>query len=581
MRLIKRDPGLAYIDSNLWLPKKSVNVNGVKKALTYELEGRTSTEILQLWEEAEHHLIVPRAFTDPTKLGLTCIDARPRTFMRTGVKCSAVLDHRFQDGVLRPTGATTQRDAVAALLRNQGGTLQLACGEGKTVCAMYLTAQLQVPALYVVDNTHLMVQWQQEIEQFLTVPGGVGLIQGDTKNWKHGVVMATYQTLANWAPTMPEEVKRWFGLVIWDEGHHVSAPKFSRSAPLFYGFRFALTATPNRPDGQHVICEHHVGGVIFKKIAQKNPPKVIFRWTGLELDTTDQEVVADITAKNGEIHYGKLAGHFGRWKKRLLEHVLPEVTHWVDQGHKVLLLSYSVDEVINLMALWTTGDPNCELWSDIPYPSPEDVDEEIAPQELAKASIKKARHTIGLIYKNLRDNPNLNPEKRRAYEERIDAYKHALKAHEVWKKTEKEYRRRQRTYLRNLLAMPSTAGLFTYDVKPEERLEMLRTRQVIFAITKYGREGLDDSKLSAIVVSEPMSDRNTLQQVMGRTRYGGVLVFLEDSVGPLIGQCKKLRKHLREWPRDEGGPFKYDLIGHPSIKRREAWNRTSIRTPGS
>jgi hypothetical protein len=157
-----------------------------------------------------------------------------------------------------------------------------------------------------------------------------------------------------------------------------------------------------------------------------------------------------------------------------------------------------------------------------------------------------------------------------------------LEQFEVWKKTEKLYRRKQKDFLSNLLTLPSTSGLFTEAVHPQDRFKMLRERQVIFAIMKYGKEGLDDKKLSAIVACEPMSDRNTLQQIMGRPRdkQNSELVFLEDDVGPLIGQCQKLRRHLRDWASDEGGPFRYTQVGHPSIARRQAMLRTFHKPTG-
>jgi hypothetical protein len=73
---------------------------------------------------------------------------------------------------------------------------------------------------------------------------------------------------------------------------------------------------------------------------------------------------------------------------------------------------------------------------------------------------------------------------------------------------------------------------------------------------------------------------------MGRPRdkSNSVLIFLEDNVGPLIGQCRKLRHHLRDWPVNEGGPFKYEQINHPSLARRQGsqWNaqKNLLRRPG-
>ena len=596
MKLIRRDPDLGYIDTMLWLPKKLVNVDGLKKALEFELSDHDAIRVLRLWEEAEHHLIVPRAFLKPSDINLKCVDCRPKTFARAKIISRIKLDHKKTPTGIVPTGKTLQRRAVETLLRSNGGTLQLACGTGKTVVALHLASLMKVPTLIIVDNTHLMEQWQDEIETHLEVPGGVGLIQGQVKDWKKSVVMATYQTLANWADTMPEEVRRWFGLIIWDEGHHVSAPRFSKSAPLFYGYRLALTATPNRQDGMNVICEHHVGGVIFKDVVQDYPPKIQFKWTGFTPDMENPAVAAAICDVNGELHLGKVAGYFGANRERLTQVVLPEVKDLLAKGHKVLVLSYSVDEVINLQTLWTSGDVNAPLYTDIPYPRPEEVGETLQPIELKPSYEKRLIKTVQDIKRNLAMHPNLQPAKRTAFEERLATYEENLAAFAVWKKTEKLYRKRQREFLKNLLTVQSDAGLFTNAVDSKERFKMLRERKVIFAIMKYGREGLDDNKLSAILASQPVSDRGVLQQIMGRPRdkKHSELIFLEDNIGPLIGQCQKLRRHLRDWPADEGGPFKYEQIGHPATFRRRGipWNQgtdratmraqaTAMRAPGS
>jgi len=583
MKLIRRDPDKGYLDDMLWIPKHLVNVDGVKSALEFELSDRNTIRCLRLWRESEHHLVVPRAFWKPADLPFECIDCRPAQYERTNITSRIHLDHKpGPGGVLQPTGKKIQRKAVEALLRATGGTLQLACGKGKTVVALHFAALLQVPVLIAVDNTHLLHQWMEEIERHLDVPGGVGLIQGDVKDWDKDVVMATYQTLANWAETMPEEVRRKFGLVVWDEGHHVSAPVFSKSAPLFYGYRLALTATPNRPDGSHVVCQYHVGDVIFKDVVQDHPPKIYFKWTDFSIDMDSSATRVGVCAKNGELHLGKLAGFFGASRERLTKVVLPVVRRLVDDGHKVIVLSYSVDEVINLMTLWTENNDSTRLYTEIPYPTGADVGEDIEPVELKKAYLTRITNTIREIQRNLRRNGHsLTAGNRVAFQERLERYQEELRQHEVWKKTERELRRRQKEFLQKLLKKPSTSGLFTEVVDPPTRMDMLAKRQVIFAIMKYGREGLDDKKLSAIVVCEPVSDRNTLQQIMGRPRdkKNSELVFLEDNVSPLIGQCIKLRRHLRNWPPEEGGPFHYTLVDHPSLRRR--MGVTGIRVPGT
>jgi hypothetical protein len=125
-------------------------------------------------------------------------------------------------------------------------------------------------------------------------------------------------------------------------------------------------------------------------------------------------------------------------------------------------------------------------------------------------------------------------------------------------------------------------------------MKMLREKQVVFCIAKYGREGLDEKKLNTLIVNEPASREGGVQQLLGRVlrelendNTERVVVFLEDDIGPFIGMCQKVRKLLREWPDDKGGRLEYENIGHPTTKGN-SWKpnavyqkKTSIRAPGS
>jgi superfamily II DNA or RNA helicase len=586
VRLVRRDPNKGYIDTMMWLPKKVVNVDGLKRALTFEFEDRDSMRLLSLWDETKNHLIVPRGFGNPKDYSVPFVDCRPLNFHPTHITSRIKLDHKKVGKRLIPTGKTLQADSIQALMNSTGGTLQLACGKGKTVVALFFATLLQVPTIIHVDNTQLLRQWQEEIRRHLNVPGGVGLIKGQVKDWKKGIVMATYQTVSNWALTMPDEVRRWFGLIIWDEGHHVNAPVFSRGAPLFHGFRLALTATPNRSDGLHVVCNYHVGPIIYRDIKQDFPPKIYFIWTGLELDLDDPVIQAGVLDKNEDVHLGKVAVFFGQWRDRLENTVMPQIEDAINEGRKVLLLSNSVNEVINLQVLWTRGK-GTPLYTDIPYPTHQELglNPNVEPVKLNPAERKKVERGILEIRRNLaKQRGKLTPAKKQQYQGHIDDLKQKLAQHEVFMAIAAEYRKRQRKFLEDLLNEPSTSGVFTEAVPAEVRHGFLRTKRVIFAIMKYGKEGLDDKDLDTIIVSEPISDRNTLQQIMGRPRdkKNAVLVFLEDNVRQLTGQCVALRKHLREWPSRDGGPFKYELIGHPATYRRRGrkWTRGSLRVPG-
>jgi superfamily II DNA or RNA helicase len=587
MKVIRRDPAKGYIDTNFWLPKTFCNVEGVKNALTFDFSEKGKPNVLVLWKETPSHLIVPREFWDTTSSDFTfpIVDCRPIAYQRVEIESKIRLDHLPNlQGVLTPTGDDVQRHAMEALLPSRGGILQLACGKGKTVVALDFIARKKVPTLIVVDTTQLIEQWLTSINMFLNIPDGVGMMGDGEFRWHHPVVVATYHTLAARAATLPEEIRRWFGMIIWDEAHHVAAPTFARSADLFFGHRFGLTATPDRSDGQHVIYNFHIGRVLFKDLTQKLKPKIFFKWTGLSLDPQDSYVQVETRDKNGELHIGKTAVFFGQWRERLRT-VLDEVQLAITQGRKIIVLSQSVDEAVNLLALWN-GKSDNDLYTDVPKPTERDVNETIMPAGLsteARTSLVKKLAEL----RNLLKDPALNPVKRQTFEDKVKNIKFRLEQDRVSKKIEGLHRKRQKAYLKELLEMPSTGGLMIYKVEASARTAMLRSKQVTFAIMKYGKEGLDEPALDTVIVSTPISDRNTLQQIMGRPsrekegKKGPVVVFLEDNVGPMIGMCVELRSHLKSWPIEEGGPYDYELIGNPATtNRRQSWSN-QLRVSGS
>lgn len=579
MQVIRRDPSKGYLDCLFWLPKAFCNVNGVKSALTFQVADKD--DVLTLWRETAHHILVPREFWDLSSPDFTfpIVDCRPTAYPKVVIRSKIHLDHRRDNGKLIPTGEVVQQASLDAMLASRGGILQLACGKGKTVVFLELSARLCVPTLIVVDTTQLIVQWREAINDFLDVPGGIGMIGDGEFDWKKSVVLATYHTLAARAATFPEEARRWFGLIGWDEAHHVAAPTFARSADLFFGQRYGLTATPIRADGMHVVYNFHVGKVLYKNLQQDLKPQIFFKWTGLQLDPQDPKVVQATRDKNGELHLGKVAGYFGAWPTRL-KIIVDEVVLAAAQGRKIIVLSKSVDETVNLLAMW---NGRTDLYTDIPYPTSMEVGEKIQPIEMTPKEYKKIQQQVAIIWQQLQDK-TLNIVKAQNLTQKRDYLKTRLAQCDVWRKTEALYHKRQREYLKALLAQKSTGGLMIYKVDPDVRTKLLRSKQVTFAISKYGREGLDEKSLDTIVVCEPLSDQGALQQLMGRIqrkkdgKQSPVVVFLEDDVGLLIGMCRKLRQHLREWPVEEGGPYDYELLGHPvKENRRTPWTSRSLR----
>lgn len=153
-------------------------------------------------------------------------------------------------------------DATIARLEDQGGgILQLRCGFGKTILALYLMAQLRVKALIVVHKEFLLNQWRERIEQFLPT-ARVGLVQQSVVDTEDkDIVIAMLQSLAmkDYAPTVFADV----GLSCFDECHHLGAEVFSRAlVKASTRYMLGLSATPDRKDNLRKVFEWHLGTVV-------------------------------------------------------------------------------------------------------------------------------------------------------------------------------------------------------------------------------------------------------------------------------------------------------------------------------
>ena len=96
MQIVKRDPSKGYLDSWLWVPKNLINVTATQSALSFVFEDRYSgkQDVLHLWREHKHHLLVPRAFWDPSSLPCDIVDCRPQAYTEVDFKSRILLDHR-------------------------------------------------------------------------------------------------------------------------------------------------------------------------------------------------------------------------------------------------------------------------------------------------------------------------------------------------------------------------------------------------------------------------------------------------------------------------------------------------------
>ncbi|WP_144902874.1 DEAD/DEAH box helicase [Halobellus captivus] len=165
---------------------------------------------------------------------------------------SLSLSHAYD---LRPY----QRDAVDAW-RASGdrGVVELPTGAGKTVLAVDAIAALGVPTLVVVPTIDLLEQWRRELETEFEVP--IGQFGGGEQE-QAAITVSTYDS----AYLRAEDVGGDFGLVVFDEVHHLGGEGYRDAARLLAApARLGLTATFERPDGAHEAVADLVGPKVYE-----------------------------------------------------------------------------------------------------------------------------------------------------------------------------------------------------------------------------------------------------------------------------------------------------------------------------
>ncbi|ATW87392.1 superfamily II DNA or RNA helicase [Halohasta litchfieldiae] len=214
--------------------------------------------------------------SDPPLSGLPGVEPDPRSDMsRAPAQFYAPirdvlreLDADVADAVLTPEPlalATSyelrdyQQDALDAWVdSNRRGVLELPTGAGKTVIALAAIADAGTPTLIVVPTIDLLEQWQRELETEFDVP--IGRLGGGEQRVED-VTVATYDS----AYLRADELGDRFGLVVFDEVHHLGAEGYQDIARLMAApDRLGLTATFERPDGAHEAIRDLVGPRVFQ-----------------------------------------------------------------------------------------------------------------------------------------------------------------------------------------------------------------------------------------------------------------------------------------------------------------------------
>ena len=143
--------------------------------------------------------------------------------------------------------------------KDKRGVVVLPTGTGKTHLAVLAIQRTGRPTLVVTPTIDLLNQWYGELLSAFEVP--IGLLGGGYYDFQ-ALTVTTYDSAYLY-------LERWgnrFGLLVFDECHHLPGPTYLTAAVgSIAPFRLGLTATPERADGQEVLLPDLIGPIVYRR----------------------------------------------------------------------------------------------------------------------------------------------------------------------------------------------------------------------------------------------------------------------------------------------------------------------------
>jgi superfamily II DNA or RNA helicase len=153
-----------------------------------------------------------------------------------------------------------QKEALDRWLAgDRRGVVVLPTGAGKTQVAIMAIERSKRATLVVVPTLDLVRQWYDLLRACFGEP--IGLIGGGEYDVQP-ITVSTYDS----AYMKMEHLGARFGLIVFDECHHLPSAAYALAAQLSLApFRLGLTATPEREDGREADLEHLIGPTVYRR----------------------------------------------------------------------------------------------------------------------------------------------------------------------------------------------------------------------------------------------------------------------------------------------------------------------------
>lgn len=173
------------------------------------------------------------------------------------------------------------------------GVVSLPTGSGKSFVAELCIAEAQRPTLVVAPTIDLVNQWAANLERSFGVPVGV---LGGGLHTLEDLTVSTYDSAYIHADRYGDR----FGLVIFDEVHHLPADAYAQIAEMVMApYRLGLSATVERPDGLHQRLDHLVGHLCYHKGIRDLSGRVLadYEVRQIEVELGEEEAQAYLEAR--------------------------------------------------------------------------------------------------------------------------------------------------------------------------------------------------------------------------------------------------------------------------------------------
>lgn len=238
-----------------------------------------STAYLRLSYEEGTLLVEGLAEGDPQGVPRLEFDRRTRQFRAEAIHYREIVEHLRREKIpyvdeartyeMTPWPLRVSREAFPHQLeglkawwdggRLGRGVIVLPTGTGKTHVANLAIETAKRPALVVTPTIDLMNQWYDELG--IAFGAEVGLLGGGY-NEIQPLTVTTYDS----AYINMGRIGNRFGLLVFDECHHLPGPTYGMAAIASIApFRLGLTATPERADNAHTQLDYLIGPIVYRR----------------------------------------------------------------------------------------------------------------------------------------------------------------------------------------------------------------------------------------------------------------------------------------------------------------------------